>query len=141
MQGYAPPVDWPLVGAVRKRAGIPVIANGDIWTLADFHRCREETGCSHFMLGRGVLADPAFARRVAMELGLLEKTDVLPNDWPALLKQWQEWSQHYGDVAPVRTVSRMKQWLRQAAIHGDFADFEAIKYARKPEELFEQLQR
>ena len=63
-QGYDPPADWGPIGQVRARLGIPVVANGDIWTVDDFRRCREETGCRHFMLGRGALADPRLPRRV-----------------------------------------------------------------------------
>src|SRR4051794_29311651 len=66
--GYAPPVFWAPIGRVRERLGIPVVANGDIWTIADFRRCREESGCRHFMLGRGALADPLLPARVAAEL-------------------------------------------------------------------------
>ena len=56
--GYAPPIFWKPIGRVRERLGIPVVANGDIWTVDDFRRCRDETGCRHFMLGRGALANP-----------------------------------------------------------------------------------
>ena len=36
--GYAPPVDWAALGRVRRQLDIPLVANGDIWTLADFPR-------------------------------------------------------------------------------------------------------
>jgi tRNA-dihydrouridine synthase C len=66
--GYAPPIHWEPIGRVRERLGIPVVANGDIWTIDDFRRCRDTTGCEHFMLGRGALADPRLPHRVATEL-------------------------------------------------------------------------
>ena len=69
-QGYKPPVYWKPIGIVRERLGLPVVANGDIWTLADFRQCREETGCRHFMLGRSALANPLLASQVAHELGI-----------------------------------------------------------------------
>ena len=31
--GYAPPAYWEPIGRVRKRLNIPVVANGDIWTI------------------------------------------------------------------------------------------------------------
>jgi tRNA-dihydrouridine synthase C len=70
VQGYQPPVYWQPIGIVRERLGIPVIANGDIWTVDDLRRCREETGCIHYMLGRGSLADPYLSHAAARELGI-----------------------------------------------------------------------
>ena len=65
VQGYAPPAYWNPIGAVRARLTIPVVANGDLWTTEDFRRCREETGCTHFMLGRGALANPLLSHQIA----------------------------------------------------------------------------
>jgi tRNA-dihydrouridine synthase C len=47
-----------------------VVANGEIWTVDDLRRCRDETGCEHFMLGRGALANPNLPCAAARELGL-----------------------------------------------------------------------
>src|SRR4051812_48770492 len=69
-QGYQPPALWHPIGIVRERLGIPVVANGDIWSVEEFHRCRAETGCVHFMLGRGAIANPALSHQIACELGL-----------------------------------------------------------------------
>src|SRR5207248_4045775 len=69
-QGYRPPAYWLPIGAVRARLGIPIVANGEIWTVEDIRRCRDETGCQHFMLGRGALASPTLARAAARELGI-----------------------------------------------------------------------
>ncbi len=96
--GYAPPIHWAPIGRVREQLGIPVVANGDIWTLEGFRCCREETGCRHFMLGRGALADPRLARGIATELGLLptEPVNVVPTtDWSAHLRDLIEWSERY----------------------------------------------
>ena len=91
--GYRPPAYWGPIGLVRERLGIPVVANGDIWSVAEFRRCREETGCSHFMLGRGALADPRLSHQIARELGITSCTqEVCENeafDWvPPLRRSW-----------------------------------------------------
>lgn len=140
-QGYAPPVDWPLVGQVRASVPIPVIANGDIWTIADFRRCHEETGCRHFMLGRGALADPAFPRQVAAELGIVEKQPRQTIHWPSQIQSFIEWSRFYGNPIDVGVASRIKQWLHLAAIHGGFPHFEAIKRSKNPKEIVASLER
>jgi tRNA-dihydrouridine synthase C len=142
-QGYAPPVYWNLVGRVRERLRIPVVANGDIWTIEGFRRCRDDSGCRHFMLGRGALASPGLALRVATELGIAEG-DLDPQepiDWPAQLRRLVEWTGREQGHGPDRTVYRMKQWLKMAATQGTFTRFDAVKRARTADELFAALER
>src|SRR5205085_9731020 len=89
-QGYRPPAYWKPLGEVRARLRIPVVANGEIWTIDDLRRCRDETGCQHFMLGRGALVDPNLARIAARELGLpgvgfAETFTREPGEWLPLI--------------------------------------------------------
>ena len=60
--GYAPPIFWTPIGRVRDRLGIPVVANGDIWTIEDFRRCRDETGCRQLHARPGRVRRPPIAR-------------------------------------------------------------------------------
>jgi tRNA-dihydrouridine synthase C len=142
VQGYAPPAYWNPIGQVREQLEIPVVANGDIWSLDDFRRCRDETGCRHFMLGRGALADPRLAGQVAQELGLTAeplkgwKTSESPFDWRPELRRLVEYTEQLeGKITP-RMVCRLKQWLNIARMHGGFMGFEAVKRAGSVEELF-----
>ena len=143
--GYAPPVFWAPIGRVRERLGLPVVANGDIWTHDGFRRCREETGCVHFMLGRGALADPRLAHRVAADLGIAPpEPDAEPGrpfDWSPPLRSLVEWTARFHDDArPHKTLCRLKQWLKTAATVGTFARFDAVKRAASVEELFAALE-
>jgi tRNA-dihydrouridine synthase C len=140
-QGYAPPVHWDRIGRVRERLGIPVVANGDIRTVDDFRRCRDATGCRHFMIGRGALADPRLPRRVAAELGLVPP-DPDPDraiDWPAELRRLADRMAATAPGRPDRAVHRLKQWLSLAARFGTFAGFDAVKRAVTVDELFAGL--
>jgi tRNA-dihydrouridine synthase C len=141
--GYAPPAYWRPIGVVRERLGIPVVANGDIWTIEDFRRCREETGCSHFMLGRGALANPALPLQAARELGLADHAQIAPEhasrDWIPRLQRLVEFTERFEGRVAARTAHRLKQWLRLAARFGDFTAFDAIKRAQSVEELFDGL--
>ncbi|HRL99474.1 MAG TPA: tRNA-dihydrouridine synthase, partial [Acidovorax sp.] len=62
--GYRPPAYWEHIPAVRASVRIPVVANGEIWTVADAQRCRTVSGCQALMLGRGSVADPGLARAI-----------------------------------------------------------------------------
>jgi tRNA-dihydrouridine synthase C len=139
--GYAPPIFWRPIGRVRERLGIPVVANGDIWTLADFRRCRDETGCRHFMLGRSALADPLLPGRIAAELGIAPADSPAEFDWGTKLGRLVEWSRECRDFSAGRTVGRLKQWLKLAATLGQFTRFDAIKRAESIEELLAGLDR
>ena len=139
-QGYAPPVYWPLIGLIREQLRIPVVANGDIWTMEDFRRCRDETGCKHFMLGRGALGTPGFANRVAVELGLIQLNDQATDDWPMQLQRLVHWTARYYELTSEQLAQRMKQWLRIAALCGSFIRFDDIKRMRTAEEMMAELE-
>jgi len=139
--GYAPPVYWKPIGRVCERLGLPVVANGDIWTLADFRRCRDETGCVHYMLGRGALADPRLPGAVAAELGLAPRIDGPSEliDWADQLRSLIGWTERLGVGRSDKMLRRLKQWLKLAATAGTFAGFDAAKRTTNVEELFAAL--
>ena len=136
--GYRPPAYWNPIGQVRERLPIPVVANGDLWSLEDFRRCREETGCDHFMLGRGALADPRLPYRVAADLGLVPR-QAEPDtafDWAAQIGRLAAFMEESDIKAPRFILGRLKQWLYLAETHGDFRAFDLVKRAQSVEELF-----
>lgn len=143
-QGYRPPAYWQPIGAVRAAVGIPVVANGEIWSLDDFRRCRDETGCEHFMLGRGALATPTLARAAAWELGVPGARPPAPfgkspADWLPLLRRFADvYAAQVG--AANYTATRIKQWLRIANHHGALPWFEAVKRQDGAEGLLKQLE-
>jgi tRNA-dihydrouridine synthase C len=131
-------VFWKPIGRVRERLRLPVVANGDIWTLADFRRCREESGAIHFMLGRGALADPLLVHRVAAELGLPHAAPRAVA-WVPLLRKLEDRAARF-NRGPNRVLFRLKQWLSTAAKAGAFAHFDAVKRAESCADLFAALE-
>ena len=59
-QGFTGSCDQDIIGKVRAAvpAHIPVVGNGDVTTVDDYFRMREETGCDAVMIGRGALGNP-----------------------------------------------------------------------------------
>lgn len=139
-QGYRPPVDWDAIGRVRAAVPVPVIANGDIWTLEDFRACRDRTGCRHFMLGRGALANPHLPVQVAEELGLLPAGSAPGGDadWETWMRCLLAWMTHY-DGETGYEVLKLKQWAKLAAGRGAFPAFDAVKTATRVEDFFAGL--
>lgn len=133
--GYAPPIDWEPIGSVRRRlggpAGIPVVANGDIQSFEDFLRCREITGCIHYMIGRGALGNPKLPREIARELETREASRFSRDsdavlDWPSLFERFAGIHRARGYPESV-IVRRIKQWGSLGKRAGGFPQFDAIK--------------
>lgn len=111
-QGYRPPAYWERIADVRAAVGIPVIANGEIWTVEDALRCRAESGCDGLMLGRGAVADPGLALAIAAHGGVRGAAPA-GLGWPALLPLLREfWRLVALHIAvPRHRAGRLKQWL------------------------------
>ncbi|TXT39415.1 MAG: tRNA-dihydrouridine synthase C [Comamonadaceae bacterium] len=62
--GYRPPAYWERIADIGAVVRLPLVANGEIWTVADALRCREVSGCQSLMLGRGMVANPALAQAI-----------------------------------------------------------------------------
>lgn len=60
-QLYEGRADWKYIKIAVETVQIPLIGNGDCWSLHDIHQMFEETGCHGIMLGRGALKTPWMA--------------------------------------------------------------------------------
>lgn len=65
--GYKPPAFWHHIHAIQANSPIPVIANGEVWSVADHQQCRADSGCDDIMLGRGLLACPDLAQQIKQQ--------------------------------------------------------------------------
>jgi nifR3 family TIM-barrel protein len=64
-QGFSGTVNRPGIRAVVEAVDrIPIIANGDVRTIADAAAMFDETGCAAISIGRGALANPFFFRQL-----------------------------------------------------------------------------
>ncbi|WP_159914363.1 tRNA-dihydrouridine synthase [Pantoea sp. 18069] len=113
LDGYRPPAYWELIPRIREAVCVPVIANGEIWTVEEALRCRAQSGCDDLMLGRGIVADPglALAIRAAVE-GPQAGGPSVEVSWPSLLPQIARfWEMVCEDLEPRQRAGRLKQWL------------------------------
>lgn len=77
-QGYAGWADWDAIAAIVASVKVPVIANGDVRTVADIARIAAHTGCDAVMIGRGAIGNPwLFARRNLEDIPLDERLGVI----------------------------------------------------------------
>ena len=112
-QAYRPPAYWERIADIRTAVKIPVIANGEIWTVADAHRCHEASGCDSLMLGRGMVTDPGLALAIKSSLnGLAVEPAPAGIAWPALVTLLAEfWRLVCTRLEARSRAGRLKQWL------------------------------
>lgn len=57
-QYYSGKANWEAIKHIKEELKIPVIGNGDIFSLDDANRMKDETGCDFVMVGRGAMGNP-----------------------------------------------------------------------------------
>lgn len=106
-QGYKPPAYWELIQPLIDNLTLPIIANGEIWTLENAKRCREQANTPHLMLGRGAVTRPDL---VNMIKGFDKGEKTAPLTWQDLLVLQLAFLQGEAKTDNMM-VGRYKQWL------------------------------
>ena len=106
-QGYKPPAYWELIAPLTQTLTLPIIANGEIWTLDDAMRCREQANTPHLMLGRGAVTRPDLVNQIK-DFDNGESIQRL--DWQDLSALQLDFLQGTAKNDAVM-VGRYKQWL------------------------------
>lgn len=140
VHGYKPPAYWDRIADIRQTVRLPMVANGEIWSVADALRCRAVTGVEDVMIGRGMVTDPGLALAIAQHdaHGFIQLAgQAVP--WSAvmqvLVQVW--WPRMSGHVEARHRAGRLKQWfnyLRKAYPQGQAA-FDAVRLMRDAREL------
>lgn len=114
--GYRPPAHWEAIAEIRAVVALPLMANGEIWSVDDARRCQAASGCEDLMLGRGAVTLPALARQVRGEAFALDWTALL-----AMQERFLDALEQAGHGEPVErfgavwtergAIGRYKQWL------------------------------
>lgn len=129
LDGYKPPAYWEWIATIKEQISIPVIANGEIWTIEEFKRCQQVSNCDDIMLGRGIVANPGLA--LEAKLGRALEWNELG---PLFATFWQQVLIH---CYPKYQAGRLKQWLNYLRKHYPEAEilFQEIKTLNQPEQI------
>ena len=144
--GYKPPAYWDYIGRIKDTIPIPVIANGEIWSVEDYLRCVEQSGCEDVMIGRGLLACPDLGLQIK---AVQEGRHYRPLSWPQVCELVYQFYWQTKDVYPKKHLgNRVKQWMvyLRRQYPGAEQMFEALKRQRGAdnvertfEEYFQQV--
>jgi tRNA-dihydrouridine synthase C len=133
---YKPPAFWEWIPRIKAKVSsrLTVVANGDIWSADDLHRCREVTGCDHLMIGRGAIANPFIFRQC--------KGEELRSEWQDLktfLPRFFDASSEF--KSEFFAQARTKQWLNQIGKRNPQAEevFNQIKVEKNPQFFRQKL--
>ena len=108
-EGYKPPAHWHALARIQETLRVPLVANGEVWTLQDALQARRESGVSALMLGRGAVSDPLLAAELqAHDLGQVTPAPNWAALAPSLLSYWERVRKA---VQPKHQAGRVKQWL------------------------------
>ncbi len=110
--GYKPPAYWATVQDVVHDRARQLYINGEIWTVADSYKAIQQSGCEHLMLGRGALAAPDLANRIANNA-----VDQPPLAWELLVGEIEEQFLQHDCNSPRHIGNRTKQWLAYLKRH------------------------
>ncbi|MCW8886187.1 MAG: tRNA-dihydrouridine synthase, partial [Motiliproteus sp.] len=109
VEGYRPPAHWHWIDKIRQSVTINVIANGDICSPDDYQRCREISGCTDIMIGRGLLQQPDLAAVIVKNRQGQIAAEL---EWKPILAAVQKYChQVQQQVAAKHAPGRVKQWL------------------------------
>jgi tRNA-dihydrouridine synthase C len=61
---YTKPAHWEYIARMKEGRSIPFLANGEIWSVDDYHKCAAASGVSRVALGRGVVRRPTLAQEI-----------------------------------------------------------------------------
>jgi nifR3 family TIM-barrel protein len=66
-QAYRGKARWEPIAEIKQALSIPVIGNGDVFTVADIDRMKAQTGCDAVMIGRAAVGNPWIFSRMDRE--------------------------------------------------------------------------
>ncbi|MTI13823.1 tRNA dihydrouridine synthase [Sansalvadorimonas verongulae] len=151
-EGYRPPAHWERLAEIREALTIPLTANGEIWTVEDYHKCREASNCEDVMIGRGAVSRPLLGCEIKASQNNKDHTVI--DNWPNTLKILKSFAEQtltvsegeahlYGLMNPERYLKdRIKQWLRMMTKgHQEAAElFNIIKRQTCAQSILTELQ-
>lgn len=138
VEGYKPLVHWDWIARIRETVKLPLIANGEVWTVEDWHGIRAVSGCDTVMIGRGLVASPGLAS--AIKADLAHAPTGIPA-WSAILPWLEDFFAQCCAEAGHYAVARFKQWLGQLKrTYPEAAElFALVRVERDPEVVASKL--
>ena len=134
---YRPPAHWEWFAIIQEKINIPLIANGDIFSVADFQRLCTQCSPDGIMLGRGVLKNPYLALQIKAAIHQQSQKEIHTNDILIILQRFYQacLMQNKQDKY---AAARLKQWL--SLLQESDEDLQALFVQIKKQQLSDDIQ-
>lgn len=94
---YSIPNNLEWIKEVKKNLNIPVIGNGDLFSVKDIVKMKKETGVDGIMLARGILGNPFLFKTMKLELNSDYKPSII--EWKnTILKHIKYFKEFYENI-------------------------------------------
>lgn len=79
-QMYEGHSDWSHIKVLKDNLSIPVMGNGDVKSVEDFKKMKDETGCDGVMIARALVGNPFLIKEINNYLNNEDKVEVSIDD-------------------------------------------------------------
>jgi tRNA-dihydrouridine synthase B len=139
-QFYTGQADWSIIKSVKDAVKVPVIGNGDIFSIEDAVKMKEQTNCDALMIARGAQGNPWLLKQVSHYLKTGEK---LPAPTPEekvreALRHFELLVAYKGEHIGVLEMRKHAAWYLKG-IRGGAVVRNAINRATDPDTLRKHL--
>lgn len=111
-QFYSGKADWDIIRRVKEAVTIPVIGNGDVFTVEDGINLLKETNCDGIMIGRGSQGNPWLFKRLVhyMKTGELLPEPTAKEKVYMALKHLDLVVSHKGEHIGIKEMRKHIAW-------------------------------